>query len=241
MLVPHASDTMHRAWLYRLLSAIADDRELMRSLRFKGGTYAALRGLLNRFSVDLDFDLLDSGEIPQTKKKLEKIFMEVGLEIKDQSKEVPQYFLRYPAKSGERNTIEVDVTCPPPRSNTYEVIRLADIDRFLPCHTIETMFANKLVTPLDRFRKHGSIAGRDIYDIHAFLLQDLPFSEDVIRERSGFELPDFLGRLIKFIEDKVTQTVIDQDLNLLLPADQFRRMRKILKQETIMILNKRIK
>lgn len=236
MLIPPARDTIHRAWMLRLLSGIADDRTLRAMLRFKGGTCAAMRNLLNRFSVDLDFDLLSKEEVPIAREHLESVFSKLHLAIKDQSKTVPQYFLRYDASKGRRNTIALDITVPPPVSNKYETVRFADIDRFLQCQTVATMVANKLVTPLDRFEKHGTIAGRDIYDIHHFLFQGLPWEAAVIEERSGMSVQKFLRSLQKFIDKHVTQTVIDQDLNILLPPAQFRQIRRILKQETLTLL-----
>jgi len=236
MLIPNAHDAVHRAWMLRLLSRIADDRTLMSMLFFKGGTCAALRDLLDRFSVDLDFDLRSTDDIPVARKHLEKIFTELGLTIKDQSKIIPQYFLRYESKEGSRNTIALDITVPPPKANEHEVIRFADIDRFLPCQTVATMVANKLVTPIDRFAKHGTIAGRDFYDIHHFLLQGYPWNAAVIEERTGMPAKKFFKTLHDFIEKRVTQTIIDQDLNSLLLPKQFQKMRRTLKQETLALL-----
>lgn len=242
MLIPRPSDAVHRAWLLRLLSAIVDDRQLMTMMRFKGGTCAAMRNLLDRFSVDLDFDLLSMEQISVARGRLETIFSKLQLTIKDQSKTVPQYFLRYNAApaAGRRNTIALDITVPPSKANEYETVRLADIDRFVPCQTTATMVANKLVTPLDRFAKHRTIAGRDIYDIHHFLFHGLPWNATVIEERTGMSLKKFLRVLYGFIDEHVTQTVIDQDLNILLPIAQFRRIRHVLKAETLSLLRQHV-
>jgi predicted nucleotidyltransferase component of viral defense system len=239
MLIPRPRDTIHRSWLLKLLSALADDRVLMEHLRFKGGTCAAMRNLLDRFSVDLDFDLLSLDHRRVTEQHLEAIFADLHLSIKDQSREVPQYFVRYDAPPGQRNTIAIDMTVPPPESNAYETVRLPDIDRFVPCQTVATMVANKLVTPLDRFEKHGSIAGRDIYDIHHFLFQGLPWNEAVIKERSGKTPKIFFRTLHDFIKKHVTQTVIDQDLSTLLLPKQFQSARRTLKADALSQLRQR--
>ena len=57
MILPSPKDALHRGQMYRVLTAIADSSFLSRSLIFKGGTCAAMQGCLDRFSVDLDFDL----------------------------------------------------------------------------------------------------------------------------------------------------------------------------------------
>lgn len=237
MLLPKPKDALHRAWLLRILSAMYEDTWLANSLIFKGGTCAALRGFLDRFSVDLDFDCIcEKKELPEVRKKMEKIFAELGLEIKDQSKKVPQYFLKYPAKAGERNTLKIDVTYPPIKANTFEMVRLSEITKIAKCQTIETMFANKLVALIDRFEKNGSIAGRDVYDIHHFFLQGLGYNEKVILERRKGTLEDFFQELIEFIEKQITETIINQDLNMLLENSKFQKIRKHLKSETLMFL-----
>ena len=48
---------------YRLLSAIYDNQILAGSLYFKGGTCVAMQGLLDRFSIDLDFDYVAKKKI----------------------------------------------------------------------------------------------------------------------------------------------------------------------------------
>ncbi len=237
MILPKPKDALHRAWLLRTLRAIYDDAYLANVLIFKGGTCAALRGYLDRFSVDLDFDCdVNKKNLSDVRKRLESIFSDLGLEIKDQSKNVPQYFLRYPVKKNERNTLKIDVTFPPVKSNVYEMARIPEIDKIAKCQTIETMFANKMVALIDRFEKNGSIAGRDIYDIHYFFSQGFRYNREVITERRKTTVENFIKDLINFIEKNITLTVIDQDLNVLLDSKQFQRIRKHLKIETLMFL-----
>ncbi|MEK7523609.1 MAG: nucleotidyl transferase AbiEii/AbiGii toxin family protein [Patescibacteria group bacterium] len=241
MILPKPTDAIHKAWLYRILQAVADDAFLTANLRFKGGTCAAMRGLIDRFSIDLDFDFLAPEQMPKARQNLEKIFQKLGLKISQQSKKAPQYFLKYENRPGERSTIEFDASFPAPQRNEYEPVRFAEIDRILHCHTVPTMFANKLVAVMDRFKKHRSIAGRDIYDIHAFFLRGDPYLVAVIEERTGKKVRPFLKSLITFIQKHITQTILDQDLNVLLPAETFGKIRKILKQEVLMFLQDEIR
>ncbi|MDP3976356.1 MAG: nucleotidyl transferase AbiEii/AbiGii toxin family protein [bacterium] len=233
MIVPRAGDSLHKSWLYRLLTEIADDVFLASVLRFKGGTCAAMRGLVNRFSVDLDFDLVDESKQSQVSQHLEKIFQKLGLAIKDHSRKVPQYFLKYDNGENLRSTIQLDINTQPPKENQYEIVRLHDIDRVLHCHTVPTMVANKLVATVSRFQRRGVLVGRDVYDLHAFLLQGLPFSEEIIQERTGKSPKMFFRRLKKCIEKSLTQQIIDQDLNMLLSPKEFHLIRKFLKQELL--------
>lgn len=238
MLTPHKKDVIHKVWLLRLLTAIAEDAYLSARIGFKGGTCAAMRGLLNRFSVDLDFDLLiREDEMATVRNAFEKCFKSLNLRIKDKSKKVPQYFLGYDARNlGERNTIKIDASFPAPKKNKYEMVKLPEIDRTINCQTIETIVSNKLITLIARHERTGKIAGRDIFDIHHFLSNSYPYSEEIIFEQRKESPSKFFKRLIDFVDKKITNTIIDQDLNHLLPDSEFQFIRKILKQETLMLL-----
>lgn len=242
MILSNKNDAIHRAWLYRLLINIIDNKNL-ETLYFKGGTCAAMLGYLDRFSLDLDFDYLgEEKDIPQLRKELKTIFKDLDLEIKDKSKNVPQYFLRYPTKKeGERNTLKIDITFPPTKANVYVKKRLDDIDRIVRCQSIETMFANKLVALIDRFEKNGSIAGRDVYDIHHFFLNAYTYNEDVITERTGLSVKEYFIKLSDFINKKINATIIDQDLNTLLEYEKFKKIRKTIKEEVLLFVKNEIK
>ncbi|MBI2645283.1 nucleotidyl transferase AbiEii/AbiGii toxin family protein [Candidatus Uhrbacteria bacterium] len=239
MLTPHKKDSLHKAWLCRILAHIADDSFLPSVLYFKGGTCASMLGWLDRFSVDLDFDYAGTQkEIPKTRTALKKIFNKLSLSIKDTSKNGVQYFLKYEAQG--RNTLKIDTTFPLSFTNTYAPQRFLEIDRVFICQTIETMFAHKLLAVMDRQKKHGSIAGRDIYDIHHFFLKGYSYSSDVLREIHGTHVKVFFEKLYAFIEERVTDKLVSEDLNYLLPAQKFQLMRKVLKKETLNLLRDEI-
>lgn len=237
MILPHPKDALHKAWLYRVLSSIYDDAFLAQFLFFKGGTCAAMLGYLDRFSIDLDFDFVGERKtLSETRARLERVFHSLGLTIGDKSKTVPQYFLKYTAEQSSRNTLKIDTTIPPPKTNQYEPKRFHEIDRIITCQTLETMVANKLVALIDRYQKKEALAGRDIYDIHHFFLKGFRYNKEVIRERTGKNMPEFFAELIAFIEKYITEEILTQDLNPLLPYEKFSRIRKALKQETLMLL-----
>lgn len=237
IILPKPKDVLHKAWLYRVLAGIYDNAALAQMLYFKGGTCAAMLGYLDRFSVDLDFDFVGKrADVPPTRARLGQVFRDLGLTIRDQSKAAPQYLLKYEAPEGERNTMKIDVAVPPPQANKYEAKRFQEIDRIITCQTIETMVANKLVALIDRYAHNEAIAGRDVYDIHHFFMKGYRYNEEVIRERTGKDTEQFFTDLTAFIEKHITEKIINQDLNSLLPYERFSRIRKILKQETLMFL-----
>ena len=228
---------IHKAWLIRVLTEIADDPEMSSNLRFKGGTCAAMLGFLDRFSVDLDFDVAANANEKILRQKFHTIFKKFDLEIKQESKKALEFWVKYEAPANSRNTIKIDALNWQVKANKYAPQYLSEIDRFMTCQTIETMFANKLVAVWDRWRKSKSIAARDIYDIHHFYLQNFTYLPDIIEERTQMSVKKYLVWLSDFIREHITEKLIDEDLNTLVSPEQFKKIRKTLKQETLNLLS----
>ena len=168
----------------------------------------------------------------------------MGLEVKDSSKNGLQYFLKYqPTDSSAgafRNTLKIEAAFPLFAASLYEPQQFVEIDRILICQTKETMFAHKLVALIDRFEKTGHIAGRDIYDIHHFFMQGFDYNAEVIKQRSRKQLKKFFADLSGFVEQKVTDKIITEDLSFLLSPEKFAQIRKILKRETVSLLRREV-
>ena len=227
---------LHKFQLLKLLTAIVDDPQISQRLYFKGGTCAAMAGFLDRFSIDLDFDLRKSVNKSKLKTGLEKIFKDQSFTIANKKDQTLFYLLKYKAPPNRRNTLRLSVFEDIIKANDYKPIFLPEIGRLVNCQTIETMFANKLVAPIDRYQKHEKIAGRDIYDIHYFFSQGYKFKDEIIKERTGVGVKDYIKILIEFIEDKITQKILTEDLSTLLPYPKFQKIRKTLKDEVLIFL-----
>ena len=236
MLVLRPEDIIHSSNLHRLLMEIVDQPLLAQSLAFKGGTCAAMLGFLDRFSVDLDFDFLKDADEAAMRQVFHQIFNQLGFSIMLEFNKTLFFQLRYPSSPGKRSTLKVSANNIRVESNQYKVQYFPEIDRLINSQTIETMFANKLVAMTNRYEQHNNIAGRDIYDIHHFFIQGYAYNSSVIRERTGVEPKEYFGKLIDFIQKHVTQTIINEDLNSLLPNHQFQKFRKILLPETLSLL-----
>lgn len=236
MILPQPRDAIHRGQLFRLLIEIADSQSLSKTLIFKGGTCAAMQGALDRFSVDLDFDIKVGAEQETVRDELGKVYSRLGFIRKDISKVTVQDVLKYEAPQGVRNTLKLDAIGYSLSSSEYLPVYLADIDRYMLCQTIETMFAHKLVAVLDRYSKHESIAGRDIYDIHYFFTHQYTYTRAVIEDRTKVRVREYLAKLLGFIQEHVTQRTLNEDLNTLLPQEKYENIRKSLKIEVIAML-----
>ncbi|MBU2036483.1 MAG: nucleotidyl transferase AbiEii/AbiGii toxin family protein [Patescibacteria group bacterium] len=229
-------DILHKVQLQKLLIAVVDNSVLSQNTYFKGGTCAAMLGFLDRFSIDLDFDLKKGSNRDELRKEFKKIFKSLDLTIGNNNEKTLLFTLKYMAPQGLRNTLKLSVYEDIFKSNDYKTIYLQEIDRLVNCQTIETMFANKLVAPIDRYNKHQKIAGRDIYDIHYFFSQGYKFKKEIIEERMNIDVKKFIGNLIDFIENNFNEKILTEDLSTLLPYKKFNKIRKVLKQETLMFL-----
>lgn len=241
MILPRREDALHKAMMFRVLSAMAVDPYISQSIYFKGGTCASMLGYLDRFSIDLDFDLKLKVDKTSVREKLLKITSDLKMTVYQESQTELFYIFKYNAPNRDRNTFKVSIVDSQIKSNIYEPRFFSDIGRYLICQTIETMFANKLVALMDRYEKHKSLAGRDIYDIHHFFFSGYSFEGRVISERRNTTPIKYLEKLFVFIESNISQKIIDQDLNYLLPADIFKAVRKNLKKETMMFLGDEIR
>lgn len=241
MILPTPHDAFHKVQLYRLLIAILDEGLLSQNLYFKGGSCAAMLGFLDRFSIDLDFDLNPKTDKNLITKKLLTIFGRLNLEVKTQARNIPFFLLGYQAKSGLRNSLKLGIVKEQVLANDYSAFYLGEIDRYALCQTKETMVANKLVALIDRFEKHHVIAGRDLYDIHHFLSLGYPYKKEIIEERRKTLTLNYLIEVKEFIKDRITERIITQDLSYLLPFEKFNAIRKSLKTETLILITDEIK
>lgn len=191
---------------------------------------------LDRFSVDLDFDLKKGSDTTKLRSELNQIFKNLDLTIENDNEKTLFFELKYKSDPNQRNTIKLSVYEEVIEANDYAPAFLPEINRFFNCQVIETMFANKLVAPVDRFQKHGKIAGRDIYDIHHFFGQGYKFKKEIIEERMKTDVQSYIKMLIDFVEKEINETVLMYDLNTLLPQDKFQKMRKTLKNEVLIFL-----
>lgn len=237
MKLAHQSDIPHKLALYRLLDKLLSNPVLATNLYFKGGSCAAMLGYLDRFSVDLDFDLPDQSKKEIIKPLLNQVFQDLNYQIKDKSRYHLQYFLKYRDVEKQRNTLKLEITDVVAKANRYQTVHLKGIDRHCQAQTIETMFANKLVALKARWEKTGSVAGRDVYDIHYFFQQGYGVEWGVIEELRGSAAPDYLKELIEFVQKEVKQQYLFEDLNPLLPTTDLRQVVPELKKEVLLALN----
>lgn len=191
--------TNHRTILLQILKDIYTDTTLGPILGFKGGTAAHFFYDLGRFSVDLDFDLLDETKENYVFEKIEKILKGFGT-IKEKYKKRHTLFfiLSYDDKS---QNIKVEISR---RSfgSRYELKNYLGISMLVMVR--EDMFAHKLVAMLER----GKIANRDVFDVWFFLKNNWPVNKETVEKRTGMDFQRYLKKCIEFVESLSDRSIL---------------------------------
>ena len=200
MILPSPKDALHKAMMYRMLISILDNKNLSSNLYFKGGTCAAMLGFLDRFSIDLDFDLKKGADKKEIRENLNIVFEDLNFTIKEQAKNELYYVLKYDAPKEIRNTLKLSIIDKVIKTNIYKPQFLEEIKRYAICQTVETMFANKLVAVTDRYKRYKTIAGRDLYDIHHFFIKQEESSTKLIERE--------VGEIFKIIKKNFPESLI---------------------------------
>jgi len=181
----------HRFYLVQILKDIYSDIELSNFLGFKGGTSLMFFYNLPRFSVDLDFNLLDPNKEDIVYKKVRKILLKYGT-IFDEAKKFygPLIVLDYGVN--ERK-LKVEITN---RlfDNNYEIKNLLGLNILVMVQ--EDMFAHKLCALLDR----ESITNRDIFDCWFFMQKQTPINKNIVEFRMDMPFVDYVQKCIEKIE-----------------------------------------
>lgn len=161
--------------MFRILSDIFKHDSLSRILAFKGGTSLMFFHSLPRFSVDLDFNILDVSQTEKVYDRVRRIALKYGGIADEQMKHSgPIIVLNY--GKGERNLkLEMSTRC---YDNHYEIKNLGGT--FVRVMAAPDMFAHKLCVLLDRGE---GITGRDVFDLHFFLPKGEYIHKGIVEQR----------------------------------------------------------
>jgi len=223
----------HKNMLIHILKDIFTDSEIGPFLGFKGGTAAYLFYDLNRFSVDLDFDVLDSSKENLIFEKIKNIIKEYGSVIEARKKRFSFfYLLSYNNKIQHAYNIKVEINRRDFGSK-YELKSYLGIP--MKVMVREDMVAHKLVAMVERFGK----TNRDIFDVWFFLKNNWLINEKIIEARTGMPVRQFLQKCIDLLE-KMPDRGILSGIGELLDAKQKLWAKDKLRNETIFLLKLRL-
>lgn len=220
------SKDLHSGVFTLILREIYSDILLRTILGFKGGTAALMFYNLPRFSVDLDFDLLDPGKKEEVFIRLKEILPRFGKVIEAVDKHYTLFFL-LSYKKGERGLkVEISKRIIP---SAYVAKNYLGISMLVMKE--EDMLAGKLAALLTRKK----FANRDMFDLWFFLKEQWDINEEFLKAKSGLSLKEAL-RKAKTIVKAVKQTELLGGLGELLDDKQKAWAREHLKDDLIFYL-----
>ncbi|HEY4505829.1 MAG TPA: nucleotidyl transferase AbiEii/AbiGii toxin family protein [Candidatus Paceibacterota bacterium] len=184
----------HKNILIKILKDIYTDATISPILGFKGGTAAAFFYGLDRFSVDLDFDLLDSDKEDYVFDRVKAIIENYGM-LKEARKKRFNilYVLSYDDKDINAQNVKVEI-------NRREFGSKYAVESFLGISmqvmVKEDMVAHKLCAMYERIGK----TNRDIFDVQFFLSHDWLVNKKIVEDRMGVSYAEFLKKCIEAME-----------------------------------------
>lgn len=224
------NQTKHKTVLIRILKELYSHLEIGPLLGFKGGTAAYLFHGLDRFSVDLDFDLLSSDKEDYVFEEVKSILEKFGkVKTADKKRFSLIYILAYEDKEFEAQNIKLEIN----KRNfgsKYEIRSYLGIP--IKVMVREDMIANKLVALYERIGK----TNRDVYDSWFFLSKDWAINKEIVEKRTGMTFRDFLVTIIEVVNHLSNKHML-AGMGELLTDDQKSWVKNKLKDELIFQLN----
>lgn len=216
----------HKFFLTQILKDIYSDIELANCLGFKGGTALMFFYGLPRFSVDLDFNLLDSAKEKTVYEKVRKILLKYG-KIFDEAMKFYGPIIVLDYSVGERK-LKIEISNRQ-WDNHYERKNLLGIN--MQVMVAPDMFAHKLCALLDR----GELTNRDIFDSWFFMQKQTPINKEIVETRMEMPLADYMQKCIDHLESMSDRGILN-GLGELMDEDMKKFVRTKLRTETISLL-----
>lgn len=229
---------IHKNIQLQILKEIYSDTTIAPFLGFKGGTATLMFYGLNRFSVDLDFDLFTPGGAEAIDEAKEKEIFEKILKIAKSYGEIREsrikrynllIILSYDPKA-QNIKIEVNRRI---FGSRYELKTLLGISMLVMIR--EDMFANKLMAMYERVGK----TSRDVFDVYYFTKNNWPINKEIIEKRANMPYKKALEKCIELLEKMNNRNILD-GLGEFLTESQKDWARAKLRTETIFLLKARL-
>jgi predicted nucleotidyltransferase component of viral defense system len=216
----------HKTILFQILKDIYSDTTISPYLGFKGGTAALMFYGLDRFSVDLDFDLLDESQEEHVFNRIIEVVKRYGM-LKEAHKKRFNLFALLSYEDKARN-IKVEINRRQYGSR-YEIKTHLGVS--MRVMVIEDMFAHKLMAMYERVGK----TSRDIYDVWFFLKSRFPINQAIVENRAQMPFKQVIGKCVEQLR-KTDNRQILTGVGELLTTRQKDWAKAKLKEETIALL-----
>lgn len=220
----------HKTILFQILKDIYSNTEIAPFLGFKGGTATLMFYNLDRFSVDIDLDLLDESKEDQVFEVMAKILKKYGLLKESYKKRFNLFFLLSYEDASHNIKVEINRRT---FGSKYEIKTYLGVSMLVMVS--EDLFAHKLMAMYERMSK----TSRDIYDVWFFLSNRFPINRKIVENRSGISFNDLVQRCIEQLE-KFDNKKILSGLGELLNPSQKDWAKARLREDTISLLKLRL-
>lgn len=210
----------HRQIMFQIIKDIFSD-PIGKYLAFKWGTACYFLYGLDRFSTDLDFDLVEEINID------DKIIalLQKYWSIKKWQKIILSY--------GDHDiNIKIDISRKIRSANQYTLIDF--YGTLIRTQNKATVFANKLVALTERS------TNRDIYDVYFFFQQLFDINEHVIAERTWSDLRTLYTLIIKKLQSLPKTYKILDGLWEVLNTSQKQRVKEHLVSDLISLMTMKL-
>ena len=222
--------SIHKNIQLQILKEIYTATTIAPHLGFKGGTAALMFYDLNRFSVDLDFDLLDENKEKEVFERILKIAKGYG-EIRESRIKRYNLLIILSYDSNAQNIkIEVNRRV---FGSRYELKTLLGISMLVMVR--EDMFANKLMAMYERIGK----TSRDVFDVYFFAKNNWPINKEIVEKRASMSYRETVEKCIKILEKMNNRNILD-GLGDFLTESQKDWARAKLQDEIIFLLKARL-
>lgn len=219
---------LHSSKMLDMLKGIYSDVNIRSTLGFKGGTAAMFFYQIPRYSVDLDFDMLDSQYEQNLYTNLPGILKTHGRLLDFRLKRDTLFGL-VDYGVGERK-IKIEISRRTSKSR-FELKNYLGISMMVI--VAEDMATNKLAALITRKRR----AMRDLYDVHYFLKNQWNINEPLLELQTKMKLAPTLREAIKIVE-KIPDNTVLHGLGELLDNKQKDWVRAHLKEDLLFQLRK---
>lgn len=216
----------HKFFLVQLLKDIYSELTLAKVLGFKGGTALMLFHDLPRFSVDLDFNLIEPDKTEEVYGHIRQIVLKYG-SIRDEAKKHFGIIIVLDYGQHERN-LKIEISN---RSfgDRYEIRNYLGINARVM--QLPDMFSHKLCALLDR----NILTIRDVFDCHFLMQKRIPIRKTIVEERMQMPLDTYLQKCIDSVE-KLSEKRILSGLGELMDLETKKFVKTRLKNDTLTLL-----
>ena len=222
--------SVHKNILFQILKDIYSDTTIAPLLGFKGGTAALMFFELSRFSVDLDFDLLDESKEDYIFERIEQIAKKYGSIREMERKRFNLLFVLSYEDKARKIKIEINRRA---FGSRYELKTNLGVSMLVMVK--DDMFAYKLMAMHERVGK----TSRDIYDVWFFLEHRCPINKEIVEKRAGMIFSELMQKCIEQLEKMNNRNILN-GLGEFLSDSQKDWARAKLRDETIFLLKARL-